>query len=156
MGKCRECGKDVSDEAKSCPNCGVASPVKKTSAIAMGCLAVIAFMVIITAINSGNSNSPSPRPPEPPHPSSGKGHFGAATKPIIWRSQAAMDKGIEMIGHKVAETHPELLLPYVACFAYGGESITILDSAFGRREVILDSGKTRGCRGWVIMESVVP
>jgi hypothetical protein len=29
MGKCRECGKEVSSEAKACPQCGVATPVKK-------------------------------------------------------------------------------------------------------------------------------
>jgi hypothetical protein len=27
--KCRECGKDVSSEAKTCPHCGVTDPVKK-------------------------------------------------------------------------------------------------------------------------------
>lgn len=27
--KCRECGKEVSSEAKTCPHCGVANPVKK-------------------------------------------------------------------------------------------------------------------------------
>jgi hypothetical protein len=29
IGKCRECGREVSSEAKTCPQCGVASPVKK-------------------------------------------------------------------------------------------------------------------------------
>lgn len=28
LGECRECGKQVSDEAKNCPHCGVSKPVK--------------------------------------------------------------------------------------------------------------------------------
>jgi surfactin synthase thioesterase subunit len=30
MVKCRECGKDVSDEAKNCPHCGVAKPAPES------------------------------------------------------------------------------------------------------------------------------
>ena len=29
IGKCRECGAEVSDEAKTCPKCGVSKPVKQ-------------------------------------------------------------------------------------------------------------------------------
>lgn len=29
LGNCRECGKQVSTEAKACPNCGAKAPVRK-------------------------------------------------------------------------------------------------------------------------------
>lgn len=43
IGKCRECGKDVSTEAKTCPHCGASNPIEGsvgrfTTAIAI-CLA---------------------------------------------------------------------------------------------------------------------
>ena len=33
IAKCRECGSDVSDSAKTCPKCGISKPIKKTSLI---------------------------------------------------------------------------------------------------------------------------
>ena len=38
---CRECGEQVSTEAKTCPHCGVKRPVKQTSVFAWIILAVI-------------------------------------------------------------------------------------------------------------------
>lgn len=29
LAKCRECGTEVSEEAKVCPKCGISKPVKK-------------------------------------------------------------------------------------------------------------------------------
>jgi hypothetical protein len=35
MAKCRECGKDVSSKAKTCPNCGVKRPSGRMSKFAI-------------------------------------------------------------------------------------------------------------------------
>jgi DNA-directed RNA polymerase subunit RPC12/RpoP len=49
MGKCRECGADVSDKAAACPSCGVKRPIRERS-LGFGCLAVLVFAGIIGVI----------------------------------------------------------------------------------------------------------
>jgi hypothetical protein len=88
-------------------------------------------------------------------PSSGAAHLAKGT-PIVWRSKDDMKEGIHLINLDAARTHPELLLPLSSCLPRGGEQLTILDIGFGSREIILDSGPAKGCRGWVEMEYVVP
>jgi len=44
LRKCRECGHDVSTEAKTCPNCG-APPVRKTSTLAIVILVLLIVFV---------------------------------------------------------------------------------------------------------------
>ena len=59
MAKCRECGTEVSDEAKVCPKCGISKPVKKTSLLVkiIGALFGVAVLGnIITAVNGGSSH----------------------------------------------------------------------------------------------------
>lgn len=46
LKKCKECGKEVSTEAKTCPNCG--APVKTKSSV--GCLTIIAIIFVIGMI----------------------------------------------------------------------------------------------------------
>ncbi len=48
MVKCRECGKDVSDQAKTCPHCGVAKPAPESKLglyvkLGLGAVLVIAM-----------------------------------------------------------------------------------------------------------------
>jgi len=43
LGKCRECGAEVSADAKACPNCGARKPVKRASKIL---LIILALFVI--------------------------------------------------------------------------------------------------------------
>ncbi|HOW51774.1 MAG TPA: DUF3862 domain-containing protein [bacterium] len=52
MIKCKECGKEVSSEAKACPNCGVASPKKMgiVKKIFIGIFGFFAIMIILGAI----------------------------------------------------------------------------------------------------------
>ena len=55
---CRECGKQVSTEAKTCPNCGVAAPVK--SGISLGAAAAVALLgAAVIAWNIRLSDPPS-------------------------------------------------------------------------------------------------
>lgn len=68
--KCADCGKEVSDSAPTCPGCGkpIKPQRKQTSGCAMGCLAIIVFGVLITALVSttmppgSSSSKPVPRP----------------------------------------------------------------------------------------------
>jgi hypothetical protein len=59
--KCKECGRDVSSKAKTCPNCGV-----KAGASQVGCGSVLLLLflggLLLSALNdpSGSSNNASP------------------------------------------------------------------------------------------------
>lgn len=46
LGKCRECSKEVSSEAKSCPHCGVAKPIRKKVGV-LGWLAVVLVGLVV-------------------------------------------------------------------------------------------------------------
>lgn len=61
MAKCRECGTEVSDEAKTCPKCGIAKPVKKTSLLVKILAGIFGLAVLSNIIGgiSGGSSSPS-------------------------------------------------------------------------------------------------
>ena len=53
MVKCRECGKDVSNEAKTCPHCGVATPAPESKfglyvKLGLGAVLVIAMVRCIS------------------------------------------------------------------------------------------------------------
>jgi uncharacterized protein YcfJ len=54
MAKCRECGAEVSDSAKTCPKCGVANPIKKTSVIAKIFLGLLLLGLIGHFIGGGS------------------------------------------------------------------------------------------------------
>lgn len=67
MSKCRECGAEVSDQAKVCPKCGVAKPVRKTSILTWVAAAVIVPAVSL-AVFAGRGNDSGPRPAAAPRP----------------------------------------------------------------------------------------
>jgi len=73
--KCRECGKDVSSEAPTCPHCGVVKPAPKKAfnpsiSGGQGCLLIIVILVVIGIIaGSGDSPSGSQASSEPSKPS---------------------------------------------------------------------------------------
>jgi hypothetical protein len=52
LGKCRECGKEASSEAKACPHCGATNPVKKTSVFT-----IVAGLLFIAFVGIAVSNS---------------------------------------------------------------------------------------------------
>jgi hypothetical protein len=43
---CRECGKEVSDQAEKCPNCGISTPSKKRRQIKLGITLFIILLII--------------------------------------------------------------------------------------------------------------
>jgi hypothetical protein len=55
---CRECGKEVSTEAKSCPHCGVTSPVRKSQIVVLGCLASLLLVgyCVVNLVNTTTSS----------------------------------------------------------------------------------------------------
>jgi DNA-directed RNA polymerase subunit RPC12/RpoP len=55
---CRECGKDVSTEAKQCPHCGVSKPIKTRPTIGCGGAILIFFVLGIVM----NTFGPKPKP----------------------------------------------------------------------------------------------
>jgi len=57
LAKCRECSKEVSTEAKTCPHCGVSNPVKKGTS---GLTLTIAGLVVIAALSAILRPSPAP------------------------------------------------------------------------------------------------
>jgi hypothetical protein len=157
LAPCRECGEQISASAQSCPHCGVPYPVSsKVSAgcakwAGIGCLALlVVFVLAIVSTNTGKNS-----PPAIDHPTAGLAHL-AQRKLIVWRSKADYDEGIKLLVAGVGSSHPELLLPHAKCLPDGGESVTILDSGFDWREVLVETGNPRGCRGFVERENVVP
>ncbi len=56
LKKCRECGKEVSSGAKTCPHCGVSRPVK-TNSIWSWLLAIVVGVIIYQAIVGPSSSS---------------------------------------------------------------------------------------------------
>lgn len=54
--ECRECSKEVSSEAKVCPHCGVAKPIRKTvGLLGWVCVAVVGLVVFRLASPSGSA-----------------------------------------------------------------------------------------------------
>ena len=58
--KCKECKKEVSSKAKTCPHCGIDNPGMEVSPLASGCL-VLGIIAIFLGymIGSGDDNKPS-------------------------------------------------------------------------------------------------
>src|SRR5260221_286291 len=56
MKACRECKKEISSDAKQCPNCGKKNPTGKTSKLAIG-LGVLGLLVVIRASSGGSSTA---------------------------------------------------------------------------------------------------
>lgn len=70
MASCRECGHEVSDEAPTCPNCGVRKPVKRTSLLAVALLVLAGFWVLgwLVSTDSGTATGTRPAPSPTPAP----------------------------------------------------------------------------------------
>lgn len=65
---CKECGKEISTDAKACPHCGKRSPTQTTISTTTGLLIILALGSLFALLSSGPSTTPSPAlpPPSPP------------------------------------------------------------------------------------------
>ena len=73
---CRECGKEVSTKAKTCPQCGVPHPTSQLdpgTKQALGCLALIIVVVVIVKIGSETSAPPATNNAQTATPSAARG-----------------------------------------------------------------------------------
>jgi DNA-directed RNA polymerase subunit RPC12/RpoP len=61
--KCGECGKEISDQANNCPNCGV--KISKPTSLRNKILAVIATVLVIQCSLSKTDTVPTAPPPDP-------------------------------------------------------------------------------------------
>jgi len=52
LGKCRECGVEVSSEAKTCPKCGIKTPIRTTRWIRFSIIGILGGLWMIGAIVS--------------------------------------------------------------------------------------------------------
>jgi zinc-ribbon domain len=60
MKPCKECGHEISTEATTCPHCGKKNPTGvRTSPVALGCLALIGFVIVVGVFSSSNSSTTS-------------------------------------------------------------------------------------------------
>ena len=61
---CKECGKDVSTQAKTCPHCGVDAPAQKGTQVSSGAgcfiLLLVIFILAISGVFSGDNTSVTP------------------------------------------------------------------------------------------------
>ena len=58
--KCKECGKDISDQATTCPNCGAKTDIAihKKKNIVLTLIAILFIAIILTSIYFVKSNDP--------------------------------------------------------------------------------------------------
>lgn len=56
---CSECKREISTEAKVCPNCGKKNPTSRPNGAALGCLGVVGFLVLIGMCSKGQQSGSS-------------------------------------------------------------------------------------------------
>jgi hypothetical protein len=80
---CRECGKDVSTQAKACPNCGIEKPGRKKPPPKGMLFAILAGLVAIVVIGIGFEPDAPPREPRSQQP--GVERVGEAEAARLWQ-----------------------------------------------------------------------
>lgn len=58
LRKCGECGREVSDQAASCPQCGAPQKVAKKSNVGIGCLVAIGVVALLGVVGNMGGGSP--------------------------------------------------------------------------------------------------
>lgn len=65
MVKCRECGAEISDKAKSCPKCGIAKPAQKRGVSLWAAIIVIIGVIWVVAAIQNQNAQPAAAEPTP-------------------------------------------------------------------------------------------
>jgi len=60
LKKCRECGKEVSTQAKTCPSCGCGSPTRTGIGLGGSLLAIAGLFILIAVLSEIPSSPPPP------------------------------------------------------------------------------------------------
>jgi hypothetical protein len=159
---CADCGKQISNTAPACPNCGrpnrpagvvaqqpVSGPSSLTNRyilyVGVAC-AVLAATVKIAVLLS----APTLPAPEP----AARRSAAFNSQVIVWRNRDAMDAGQRLVedGHVDAR----LLLPYTACVGSIGDHIVVLEGGLLSSKVETITGPAAGCVGWVATDEITP
>lgn len=148
---CRECKKDVSSEAKTCPHCGVSKPTKGPYDISagMGCLLVFGLLMLIGFIGSLGDTPSTPAPTE----STGVGSDVVLSvnsgKVVVCPTEAAYTEFGKLSAAKdylgMAKMEAEGRLFTVT----SGTKARVISRGFEKREVRIMEGPHFGKSGWV-------
>jgi zinc ribbon protein len=161
LTKCRECGKEISDQATACPHCGAPQKIapatkKNASSTCLGCVLIVGLLILVGVfLSSGDKSTGGSSTRFEDHPSSGSAHFSRAGGGFIFGTKAAYEEALKLTVNGAAKTHPEMIMALMSCWPQEGESVTVIDFTLAAREIIVDTGRDRGCRGWTAMENVV-
>jgi|TARA_B100001971_G_scaffold206324_1_gene224930 RNA polymerase subunit RPABC4/transcription elongation factor Spt4 len=94
--KCRECGNAVSSKAKTCPDCGVKSPVKATISTFWGLVIIVGVVWMIGQFYDGGSSSSSSYSGSSNTATSGSAATSSSTRtpppPPSWRTSNSTDQ----------------------------------------------------------------
>jgi len=137
MAKCRECGAEVSDSAKTCPKCGIAKPVKKTSLAVKLLLGLFALGVLGQVINDGSS----PTSSAPARPSEDDLAAKVSIKDFTWEtgySDSVMVLAKISIENKNAENVKDFEIECI----HSGPSGTVIDRNKKTIYQVIQAGKT--------------
>lgn len=66
MAACRECKKEVSSEAKTCPHCGISTPVKPKPSARTGLVTLAIIVAVIAIAYDSSKDTDAIKPVEPP------------------------------------------------------------------------------------------
>jgi hypothetical protein len=172
LAPCRECRREVSTEAATCPHCGVGNPARlithspqarpvPTPPTRSRALAWVIFVGVIVfafglplrrrtgdnASSSASSDNVAPR--------RGPAHINRAG--AIWKDNDSYSRGRQLVRSGVQQTNPEMLLPLVSCVVEPGGRVTVIGpSGYGLLDIVVTSGKHRGCTGLIQEERVGP
>jgi zinc ribbon protein len=95
--KCKECGNEISSDAKACPNCG--KPIVKTTSAAQGCLVLIVLVGALALIGHCSSSPDASKPQLTPVPTTSAPPISppaasAVPEPPVPAVKAKTDKAI--------------------------------------------------------------
>lgn len=72
----------------------------------------------------------------------------------IWKTHEDFKTATKLIEAKVHTTHPELIMPLLACIAKPGDKAVVLEGGAFSSTVMVTSGKNAGCRGFLTNEDI--
>jgi hypothetical protein len=155
---CRECGKEVSTEAKQCPHCGVGHPTTKSvssAGCAIGCLGVIVLAILIGVLSQGGNQGSQTQPAESSTCSSSNCVVRAPTRGesvVLAVSKQSLN---EMISSGSDRAIAVMVLNGSAFLVSQNTPVSIVDRAFGVRKVLVLEGPMSGRSGWAPAEWVL-